>query len=41
MATYPPYYAFITYKHPEDAERAIRKMNEEYVFSQDLKNIFL
>ncbi|PAV60994.1 hypothetical protein WR25_04371 [Diploscapter pachys] len=37
MASYPPYYAFITFKHDSDAEEAIRKMNEERVMGHRIR----
>lgn len=28
LASYPPFYAFITFKSTSDAEKAIKKMND-------------
>lgn len=40
MATNPPCFAFVNYKHREDAEEAIRAMDGKYVNSKKRKQIF-
>ncbi|KAL6730439.1 hypothetical protein Aduo_001416 [Ancylostoma duodenale] len=37
LASYHPFYAFITYKRDEDAEEAIRKMNDSYIRRQRIR----
>jgi len=39
MATNPPCFAFVNYKHREDAEEAIRAMDGKYVNSKTKTNL--
>ncbi|VDM57260.1 unnamed protein product [Angiostrongylus costaricensis] len=41
LASYHPFYAFITYKRDEDAEEAIRKMNDSCVFIYFIIIVFI